>query len=40
MFVLICTLTSLVSQSIGLVIGAGFSIETGSFLVSTVLKSH
>lgn len=32
MFVLICILTSLVAQSLGLLIGAGMSIETGVFL--------
>lgn len=29
MFVLICILTSLVAQSLGLLIGAGMSVETG-----------
>jgi ATP-binding cassette subfamily G (WHITE) protein 1 len=33
MFVLICILTSLVAQSLGLLIGAGMSVETGVFLV-------
>jgi len=32
MFVLICILTSLVAQSLGLLIGAGMSVETGVFL--------
>ncbi|XP_030380667.1 ATP-binding cassette sub-family G member 1 [Scaptodrosophila lebanonensis] len=32
MFVLICVLTSLVAQSLGLLIGAGMNIETGVFL--------
>lgn len=32
MFVLICVLTSLVAQSLGLLIGAGLSIESGVFL--------
>lgn len=38
MFVVICILTSLVAQSLGLLIGAGMSIETGVFLgpVSTI----
>lgn len=38
MFVLICTLTSLVAQSLGLLIGAGLSVENGVFLgpVSTI----
>ena len=34
MFVLICILTSLVAQSLGLLIGAGMSVEAGVFLVS------
>lgn len=34
MFVLICILTSLVAQSLGLLIGAAMSIESGVFLVS------
>lgn len=33
MFVLICILTSLVAQSLGLLIGAGLSVESGVFLV-------
>lgn len=32
MFVLICILTSLVAQSLGLLIGAAMSVETGVFL--------
>lgn len=32
MFVLICNLTSLVAQSLGLLIGAGMSVEAGVFL--------
>lgn len=38
MFTLICILTSLVAQSLGLLIGAGLSIEMGVFLgpVSTI----
>ncbi|KAL9928738.1 ABC transporter expressed in trachea isoform 1-T1 [Glossina fuscipes fuscipes] len=32
MFVVICVLTSLVAQSLGLLIGAGMNIETGVFL--------
>ncbi|XP_053697569.1 ATP-binding cassette sub-family G member 1-like [Sabethes cyaneus] len=38
MFVVICILTSLVAQSLGLLIGAGMSVETGVFLgpVSTI----
>jgi len=36
MFVLICILTSLVAQSLGLLIGAGMSVEAGVFLVSCV----
>lgn len=35
MFVLICILTSLVAQSLGLLIGAGMSVETGVFLVKS-----
>ena len=31
-FVMICVLTSLVAQSLGLLIGAGLSIESGVFL--------
>lgn len=37
MFVLICILTSLVAQSLGLLIGAGMSVEAGVFLVSYLL---
>lgn len=38
MFVSICILTSLVAQSLGLLIGAGLSVEAGVFLgpVSTI----
>lgn len=38
MFVLICLLTSLVAQSLGLLMGAGLSVELGVFLgpVSTI----
>lgn len=38
MFVTICILTSLVAQSLGLLIGAGLSVEAGVFLgpVSTI----
>lgn len=32
MFVVICVLTSLVAQSLGLLIGAGMNIEAGVFL--------
>lgn len=44
MFVSICVLTSLVSQSLGLLIGAGLSVESGVFLgpvssIPTVLFS-
>lgn len=44
MFVCICVLTSLVSQSLGLLIGAGLSVESGVFLgpvasIPTVLFS-
>lgn len=44
MFVCICVLTSLVSQSLGLLIGAGMSVESGVFLgpvasIPTVLFS-
>lgn len=44
MFVTICVLTSLVSQSLGLLIGAGLSVESGVFLgpvssIPTVLFS-
>lgn len=33
MFVLICVLTSLVAQSIGILIGAGLSVEAGLIIV-------
>lgn len=44
MFVCICVLTSLVSQSLGLLIGAGLSVESGVFIgpvasIPTVLFS-
>lgn len=44
MFVCICVLTSLVSQSLGLLIGAGMSVESGVFIgpvasIPTVLFS-
>lgn len=32
MFVFICVLTSLVAQSLGLLIGAGLSVESGVFI--------
>lgn len=34
MFVLICVLTSLVAQSIGILIGAGLSVEAGLIICS------
>lgn len=44
MFVCICVLTSLVAQSLGLLIGAGLSVENGVFIgpvasIPTVLFS-
>jgi ATP-binding cassette subfamily G (WHITE) protein 1 len=39
MFVLICVLTSLVAQSIGILIGAGLSVEAGN-LCSFSLNFH